>query len=69
MKKLVCISLVAIILCGMLSSCKSPAEKELERAQKAAENAATAYENALNQYDDLKSRLDSIEEKTNALFP
>ena len=69
LKKTMCITLVVFMMCGLLSSCKSPAERELERAQRAADDAAAAYENASRQYEDLKGKLDSIERKTKALSP
>ena len=46
LKKTMCITLVVFMMCGLLSSCKSPAERELERAQRAADDAGAAYENA-----------------------
>lgn len=69
LKRLVCVILIVVMTGSILSSCKSPAERELERAQRAADDAAAAYEHASRQYDDLKSKIDSIERKTNALFP
>ena len=69
MKRLVCIVLVVVIMGSILSSCKSPAERELERARRAADDAAAAYENASRQYDDLAGKLDSIERKSSALTP
>lgn len=69
MKRLVCIVLVVVIMGSILSSCKSPAERELERARRAADDAAAAYENASRQYDDLAGKLDSIERKSSALSP
>lgn len=69
LKKLVCIILVVVMMGSVLSSCKSPAERELERAQRAADDAAAAYENASRKYDDLAGKLDSIERKSSALRP
>ena len=63
MKKLICIIIAVIMICGTLSSCTSSAERELERAQKATKPAREDYENVSRQYDDLSSRLDSIMSK------
>lgn len=69
LKRLVCIILVVLMMGSILSSCKSLAGRELEKAQRAVDDAAAGYKNASRQYDDLAGKLDSIERKSNALFP